>query len=76
MAEGVKDGSARLWSLDALRGFDMLMITGLSGVLINFLAMLGVDKEKTPKFLLCVDIIKINFSRRSLKDTKISTVCR
>ena len=45
MAEGVKDGSARLWSLDALRGFDMLMITGLSGVLINFLAMLGVDRD-------------------------------
>ena len=35
----------RLESLDALRGFDMLMITGLSGVLIKFLIMIGVDKD-------------------------------
>ena len=35
----------RLESLDALRGFDMLMITGLSGVLVKFLMMLGVGKD-------------------------------
>lgn len=35
----------RLDSLDALRGFDMLMIIGLAGVIIKLLTMLGVDKD-------------------------------
>lgn len=43
MAESINDKSGRLWSLDALRGFDMMFLMGFGGVFVCLVCRFLLD---------------------------------